>query len=239
MIEFDGQGVPNSVLVVTPHPDDSELGCGGTIAKWISQGTEVTYLLCTNGDKGSSDPDITANELKRIRSQEIEEACKVLGINNLVQLGYGDGELEDTPEFREKIVKSIRIFKPEVVMVTDPVRQKFYVHRDHRIAGQVVLDSLFPYARDRLHYIEHEAEGLSPHKVKNVMFWGSEEPDSYVDISGYLQTKIKALLEHKSQLSDSGSDNKTNDLIEAVASRAGARCGAKYAECFRTMQFTV
>ena len=185
MIEFDGQGVPSSVLVVTPHPDDSELGCGGTIAKWISQGTEVTYLLCTNGDKGSSDPYITSNELKRIRSQEIEEACKVLGINNLVQLGYGDGELEDTPEFREKIVKNIRIFKPEVVMVTDPVRHKFYVHRDHRIAGQVVLDSLFPYARDRLHYIEHEAEGLSPHKVKNVMFWGSEEPDSYVDISGY------------------------------------------------------
>ena len=239
MIEFDGRGVPKSVLVVTPHPDDSELGCGGTIAKWISQGAEVTYLLCTNGDKGSSDPSITSNELKRIRGQEIDEASKVLGVKNLVQLGYGDGELEDTSEFRERVVKNIRIFKPDVVMVTDPVRHKFYVHRDHRIAGQVVLDSLFPYARDRLHYIEHEAEGLTPHKVKTIMFWGSEAPDSYVDISAHLDTKIKALLEHKSQLSDNESENQMDDLIEAVASRAGAECGTKYAECFRTIQFTV
>ena len=124
-------------------------------------------------------------------------------------------------------------------MVTDPVRHKFYVHRDHRIAGQVVLDSLFPYARDRLHYIEHEVEGVSPHKVKSIMFWGSEEPDSYVDISGHLDTKIKALLEHKSQLSDSETENQMDDLIEAVASRAGVECGTKYAECFRTIQFTV
>ena len=98
---------PERALVFTPHPDDSELGCGGTIAEWVSSGTVVTYVLCTNGDKGSSDPDMTSAKLATIRSEEQEKAARILGVSNVLKLGYADGFLEDTSEFREKIVKAI------------------------------------------------------------------------------------------------------------------------------------
>ena len=237
MIEFDGDGIPENVLIFSPHPDDSELGCGGTVSKWASMGSEVNYVICTNGDKGSNDPDIDSVNLACLRSDETKNASKVLGVKNLIELGYEDGFLEDTAEFREQIVKIIRIYKPQVVMVTDPVRHDFYVHRDHRIAGQVVLDALFPYARDRLYYPQHENEGIYPHKVKNIMFWGSEEPNSFVDITGHTDSKIEALLKHKSQISMSDSDNHFGDMIVEVASRAGRECGVMHAESFRAIEF--
>ena len=101
MIEFDGDGIPENVLIFSPHPDDSELGCGGTVSKWASMGSEVNYVICTNGDKGSNDPDIDSVNLACLRSDETKNACKVLGVKNLIELGYEDGFLEDTGEKAE------------------------------------------------------------------------------------------------------------------------------------------
>ena len=103
---------PERALVVTPHPDDAEIGCGGTVAGWIAEGTEVYYVLCTNGDKGTSDPDLTSERLAEIREREQAEAAEVLGIKEVVYLRYPDGGLEDTSEFRERLVHAIRRFTP-------------------------------------------------------------------------------------------------------------------------------
>ena len=231
--------VPARALVITPHPDDSELGCGGAVVTWIKQGTEVVYLLCTNGDKGSSDPDMTSPKLAELRKIEQQKAAEILGVLEVVRLDYEDGSLEDTPFFRGQIVKVIRRFKPDVVLFTDPLRTGFYLHRDHRIAGSVALDALFPYARDRLHYPEHESEGLLPHKTSDALMWGSESPDTFIDITAAIDKKIEALAAHKTQIPSGEESYEFADLIKGTASRIGDRCGYKYAEGFRRISFSV
>ena len=180
---------PERALVVTPHADDAEIGCGGTVAGWIAEGTKVFYVLCTNGDKGTSDPDMTSERLAKIREREQAEAASVLGIGEVVYLRYADGALEDNSEFRGHLVHAIRKFRPDVILTTDPHRRSFYLHRDHRMCGTVTMDAVYPYARDRLHFPEHiTSEGLETHKVGDVLFWGSEEPDTFIDISGHQST---------------------------------------------------
>ena len=229
---------PERALVITPHPDDAEIGCGGTIAQWISEGSTVIYVLCTNGDKGSEDPDMTSELLAKIREKEQAAAAATLGVAEVINLRYPDGSLEDTPEFRGHIVRAIRKHAPDLVLCPDPIRRGFYLHRDHRICGQVVLDAVFPYARDRLHYPEHERdEGLSPHKVGDILFWGSEEPDTFVDITDSLSLKVDALKKHESQVYSSGSKTDVDEFVRAAARRAGQRAELSYAEAFRRLHF--
>ncbi len=192
------------VLVVTAHPDDSEFGAAGTLAKWIKQGKEVVYVVCTNGDKGTSDPTIKPEELAKIREREQRAAAKVIGVREVVFLGYADQTLEDTPEFRKEIVRYIRMYRPYTVMTSDPYRRYFW-HRDHRITGIVTLDAIFPYARDHLAYPDLMEEGLKPHIVKEVFLWGIlEEKDiNYCsDITDTFDIKLAALRCHESQVGD-------------------------------------
>ncbi|MDO8635999.1 MAG: PIG-L deacetylase family protein, partial [Dehalococcoidia bacterium] len=191
------------ILVVCPHPDDGEFGAAGTIAKWSDEGKEVFYVICTNGDKGSSDPNMTSERLAKIRRQEQQAAADVLGVKEVVFLDYPDGGLEDTPQFRGDIVRLIRYFKPKVLLTSDPYR-KYIWHRDHRITGRVALDAVFPYARDRLSYPEHEAAGLSPHKVEEIYCWSSDEPNVCIDISATFERKLKSLQCHISQVGGRG-----------------------------------
>ena len=226
---------PDRAIVVTPHPDDAEIGCGGTIARWIREGTRVLYVLCTNGDKGSGDPDMTSQRLAEIREREQAEAAEALGVEEVVYLRYPDGGLEDTSEFRGHLVRAIRRFRPQTALCPDPFRTSFYLHRDHRICGQVTMDAVFPYARDRLHYPEHEAEGLEPYKVADVLFWGTETPDTYVDVTDTIQAKIDALKKHASQLGDND-PSEIDEFIRGHAQRSGERADVPYAEAFRRVQ---
>lgn len=227
---------PERAMVVTPHPDDAEIGCGGTVAGWIRQGTEVVYVLCTNGDKGTSDPDMTSERLAAIREKEQADAASVLGIKEVIYLGYPDGGLEDTSEFRGKLVRAIRKHRPDVVFCTDPQRKTFYLHRDHRLSGQVTLDAVFPYARDHLHYPEHiRQEGLGTHKVGDVLMWGTEEPDTFIDISDTIETKIEALRKHVSQVASA--DRDVSEFVKSNTLRVGQRAELPYAEAFRRIQF--
>ncbi|MDY6907079.1 MAG: PIG-L deacetylase family protein [Chloroflexota bacterium] len=193
------EGQETTVMVVTPHPDDAEFGVAGTVALWVRQGRRVVYVVCTDGDKGSSDREMTPERVAQIRRAEQMEAAKVLGVSEVVFLGYPDGGLEDTPEFRGDLVRLIRKYRPDVVVTADPYR-KYLWHRDHRIAGRVTLDAVFPYARDHLSYPEHLAEGLEPHKVREVYLWASEEPNTHIDISETFETKLAALGCHTSQV---------------------------------------
>jgi len=189
------------VMVITPHPDDAEYGVAGTVARWTRQGNDVIYVVCTNGDKGTNDANMKPEILVRIREQEQLAAAKLLGVREVIFLHYPDQALEDTPEFRKEIVRLIRMYQPDIVVSADPYRRYIW-HRDHRITGQVTLDAIFPYARDLLSYPDLLEEGLQPHRVKEVLLWGSEDPNYRSDISGTFDIKIAALHCHTSQVGD-------------------------------------
>ncbi|MFC1992704.1 PIG-L deacetylase family protein [Chloroflexota bacterium] len=201
------------VMVVTPHPDDAEFGVAGTVVHWTSEGKDVIYVVCTNGDKGTSDPHMKPNELARIREEEQLAAAKLLGVREVIFLRHPDQTLEDTPEFRKEIVRLIRMYKPETVVTADPYRRYIW-HRDHRITGRVTLDAIFPYARDFLSYPDLLEEGLQPHEVKEVLLWGAEEPNYRTNITDTFDIKMAALRCHKSQTGDNPATGLKERLTE-------------------------
>jgi len=192
------------ILVVTPHPDDAEFGVAGTVVNWVRQGKTVVYLVCTNGDKGTEDPNMKPEGLAQVREKEQLEAANVLGVKEVIFLGHPDQSIEDTSEFRKEIVRYIRLHKPEIVVTADPYRRYIW-HRDHRIVGQVTLDAVFPFARDRWAYPDLIEEGLMPHNVKEVLLWAPEERDINYrsDITDTFKLKLKALQCHESQIKES------------------------------------
>lgn len=191
------------IMVVAAHPDDAEFGAGGVVAMWTKKGRQVVYVVCTNGDKGTSDRDLQPERLVEIRKKEQMEAADLLGVKDVEFLGYADQSLEDTPRFRKEIVRVIRRHCPRIVVTSDPYRRYLW-HRDHRITGQVTLDAVFPYARDHLSYPDLLAEGLEPHKVQEIWFWASEDINHRCDITETFDLKIAALRCHESQFKGLG-----------------------------------
>jgi LmbE family N-acetylglucosaminyl deacetylase len=139
-------------------------------------------------------------QLSEIRKKEQMAAADLLGVDDVVFLGYPDQELEDTPSLRKEVVRWIRTYRPRIVATSDPYRRYIW-HRDHRVIGQVTLDAVFPYARDHLAYPDLLAEGLEPHNVEEMLFWGSDHPNYRMDITGTFELKIAALRCHESQIS--------------------------------------
>jgi len=207
------------MMVITPHPDDAEFGVAGTVARWTGEGKDVIYVVCTNGDKGTNDPNVKLDELAKIREKEQLAAAKLLGVREVIFLRHPDQGLEDTSEFRKEIVRLIRTYKPETVVTADPYRRYIW-HRDHRITGQVTLDAVFPYARDFHSYPDLLDEGLPPHKVKEVWLWAAQEPNYRTDITSTFTTKVAALHCHKSQMSDNpfgGLEERLRERHKALA----------------------
>jgi LmbE family N-acetylglucosaminyl deacetylase len=191
------------IMVVTPHPDDAEFGVAGTVARWTSEGKRVMYVVCTNGDKGTSNRKLTPERLIEIRETEQQAAAKILGVYEVLFMRYPDQGLEDTPAFRQQIVRLIRMYQPKTIVTMDPYR-RYLSHRDHRITGQVVIDAVFPYARDHLAYPDLIEEDLQPHKVKEMLFWGTEDTNFRSDITDTFDLKLAALRCHESQLKEFG-----------------------------------
>jgi len=223
---------PIRVLVIAAHPDDPEFACGGTSARWAAEGKEIYYLVCTRGDKGSSDPEMSSDRLVQIRQAEQRAAAKVIGVKEVNFLNFTDGELAPTYEFREAIVREIRRVRPEWVMTHDPT--SVYTagslnHPDHRAVGTATLDSVYPTARDRLNYPEHEQSGLLPHKVKEVYLWGAPNPNVWIDISSSFETKIESLRCHVSQV---GKAEQLPDRLRERAQKVGEPQGIPVAEAF-------
>ena len=227
-------GIPKSALLVTPHPDDAEGGCGGTVARWISAGTEVVYVLCTNGDKGTGDPEMTSPKLAAIREKEQLEAAQVLGVKEVVFLRHPDGTLEDDIQLRSEVVRAIRQHRPEVVMCMDPYRSRGHTHRDHRVSGQVAIDAVCTFAGRPMYFAEQiRSESLQPHLAQEIYLWGSEDPDTYVDISGYVDMKVDTLKKHASQIRDPSG---RGERIRSRSQSVGERVGLPFAEAFRVLQ---
>ena len=100
--------VNGPVMFVAAHPDDADFLAGGTVARLAKEGREITYVIVTNGNKGSSDPGITGEQLVLIRADEQRRAARILGVNRVEFLGYEDGEIEDTRELRRDVTRQIR-----------------------------------------------------------------------------------------------------------------------------------
>ena len=221
-------------MVVVAHPDDAEFGFGGTLAKLVKEGMQLAYVLCTSGDKGTGDPDMTSAKLAVTRQQEQRDASAIIGTTDVTFLGYGDGELESSREVIGKIVREIRRFKPDIIFCQDPYNRSRHNHRDHRMAGQSTFDAVYPFARDHLHFPEHMSEGLETHKVAEIYTGMADDPDIVIDTSDVIEIKIKATLAHRSQISD---PEGMEERIRGRTSEIAEKNGYKYAEGFRRHTF--
>ena len=218
------------VTVITAHPDDSEFGAGGTIAKLVKDGCEITYVIATNGNKGSGDRTMTPERLATIRAEEQRHAARTLGVARVEILGYPDGELEDTRDLRRDITRAIRRWRPDLVVTMNPHRtyNLYASHRDHRTIAGVVLDCVYPLARDHMSFPELMPE-FEPHKVREVHLMQWENPHIVVDITDVMDLKLKAIACHVSQVGD------FTGVEERVRQRSvelGKDKGYAYAESF-------
>ncbi len=197
---------PERAMVIMAHPDDPEFFCGGTTALWCAAGTQVSYLILTNGNKGSDDSTMTPQKLAAIRQKEQQAAANVLGVQDVIFFDEPDGELESTLELRKQVVAQIRKYKPDIIIAPDPTRfffeDRYINHADHRAAGQVVIDAVFPAARNRMYHPELLNEGLEPHTVKEVHLVNPENHAQWVNITNVFETKLEAILCHTSQIKD-------------------------------------
>ncbi|MBI3965740.1 MAG: PIG-L family deacetylase [Chloroflexi bacterium] len=220
-------------LAVAAHPDDIEFSSAATISKLVQSGCDVTYAVVTNGDKGTDDPDIQPARLAEIRAEEQRNAARVLGVREVVFLGYEDGTLWPSLELRKQMVRLIRRFQPDLVMTYDPMNryfvQRYINHPDHRIVGDAVLDAVYPSARDRLVFPELLEEGLEPHKVRHVMLWMPAMADLIVDIGDSIDVKVEALREHRSQTQNRDLDS----IVRERAALFGQPHGVALAEIFK------
>jgi LmbE family N-acetylglucosaminyl deacetylase len=196
--------IPQSAMVIVAHPDDAEFLCAGTVARWTRGGAEVTYVLVTSGDKGSSDPEVDSVQLAATRRQEQEAATRVAGGARTVFLGYEDGMVEPTLQLRRDLSRQIRQWRPKAVICQDPTMffggRGYINHPDHRAVAEAAVTAIYPAARDHLTFPELAAAGFAPHKVEEVFLAGAERPDVIVDISETLPVKIEALQAHRSQV---------------------------------------
>jgi LmbE family N-acetylglucosaminyl deacetylase len=220
-----------AVLVMMAHPDDPEFFCGGTLARWAGEGREIHYLLATSGDKGSDDGSVPTEELVARRELEQRAAADVVGVRQVVFLRYRDGELVSDLSLRRQLVRAIRLFRPEVVVTTDPRRylvgDRRINHPDHRAIGDAVLAAVFPAASNPRMFPELvQVEGLVPHAPREIYLANTAEPNYEVDITDVMDQKIRAIERHESQLTDPAGQ------LGRVRQRA-AREDGRYVEFFR------
>ncbi len=225
---------PRCALAIYAHPDDADVSCGGTLARWARRGAEVHVVLCTKGDKGTVDPAVRPAELTRRRAEEVAASAEILGLSGLHLLGYPDGQLVDDDALREELVGWIRRLRPDTVLCPDPTAvffgEEYFNHRDHRVLGFAVLDALSPAAA-LPHYFP---EAGAPHQVGMALLSGTLEPTVWVDVTDTLETKVSAVGCHRSQFSDDGSW--AGQAVRTRAEEDGRRAGVRYAEGFRRLR---
>jgi LmbE family N-acetylglucosaminyl deacetylase len=226
------------VLSIHAHPDDQEFTVAGTLAKWARAGSQVVTVCITSGDAGSNagtPAEMTRERLRGIREEEQRRACQVLGIADVVFMGYTDGALEPSIALRRDLTRVIRRYRPDAVVCGDPTVRfygaRYMNHPDHRVAADVALDATFPSAETRFIFPELLDEGLEPHHVREVYLHGAERPDTVIDIADVLDVKIAALREHRSQMNEWD----PAPMLRSWARRDGSRRGLRAAEAFRRM----
>lgn len=219
---------PQRALVIGAHPDDNEFGCGGAVARLAREGWDITYIICTNGNKGSHDPGMSSYRLSEVREAEQRAAAAVLGVKRVIFLRYNDGELEPTPALRAEVALYIRHFKPHALFTHDPWRH-YMLHPDHRAVGFAVIEGVVS-ARDHLYMPGLSQIGITVWRPRTLYLWMAEQPDYTEDISATLEVKIAALSEHHSQLDEVEG---WADRVRTRATEAGQAAGFAAGEAFR------
>jgi len=203
-LEPENWDEPQKILVILAHPDDPEFFLGAAIARWVEAGHKVSYCLLTRGDKGVKNGSVDPAELIALRMREQKAAAAVLGVKNILFLNYSDGYLAANLDTRKAIVKAIRQEKPDIVVGCDPTnifhRDNYINHPDHRAAGQIVIDAVFPAAGNAMFFPELEEEGVHPHSVKEVWLSLTGQPNITIPVTEYWPKRLLALHEHKSQI---------------------------------------
>jgi len=224
---------PARLLVIAAHPDDIEFVVAGTVAKWVRAGAQARYVLVTSGDAGTHKSGITRQDLARQREGEQRAAARVVGVDEVVFLGYPDGMVQPTLDLRRDLVREIRRFRPDTAICFDPTKLysggSFINHPDHRAVGQAAIDAISPTAAMPLAFPEMCEEGLEPHRVRRIMLASASAPDTWIDISETIGAKIEALRQHASQL---GEPRDYDRLLRNWAAEAGAPVGLPCAEAF-------
>jgi len=225
-----------TILCIAAHPDDIEFTVAGTVARWAKEGRAVTFCLVTTGGVGTNEYTPSNEGLVPIRERELKRAADILGVREVILLGYADGVVEPTLGLRRDLTRVIRRVKPDVVVCSDPTVRfygnEYMNHPDHRAAASAALDAVFPSAETPGIFPELLTEGLAPHKVKEVFINGSDAPDTWIDITDTFDIKCAALKAHASQV---GPGDWVEALLGEWATRDGKRANVTYAEAYRRM----
>jgi LmbE family N-acetylglucosaminyl deacetylase len=206
MNPYSGWDTSQKILVVLAHPDDPEFFCGASLARWAIEGHKIYYHLLTRGNKGTSDPNLTPAALGAIREKEQVAAAAAIGVSNVGFSNFDDGCVLPDMEFRKEITRVIRSVRPDILVTSDPTNfypgSDYVNHPDHRYAGQATLDAAFPGSHVRLYFPELEEEGLKPCKVRELWLTLTHQPNVTIDVTETYAIRVKALLEHRSQIGD-------------------------------------
>jgi LmbE family N-acetylglucosaminyl deacetylase len=236
---IEGWDTPKSILVILAHPDDPEFFLGATIARWIKAGHTVRYVLLTQGDKGAEDGSLTFDEIRRIRREEQINAAGLLGVKSVDFMDYEDGYLVPDLEMRKQVVRWIRQYRPQILVTCDPTNifpsEQYINHPDHRNAGQVVIDAVFPAAGNRFFFPELLDEGYEPHEVDEVWMSLTQSPNVRLDVTEFWGIKLSALKHHVSQIGDPEAFEK--HMLERAEKDDNGEL--KYYEGFKTIKFRI
>jgi LmbE family N-acetylglucosaminyl deacetylase len=191
--------VPERILIVGAHPDDPDAFCGGSVAAWTDAGAEVWYVVVTSGDKGIPDVETDLATFTETREQEQLNSAEYLGAQGVTFLRHVDGEVFDSLELRERITLEIRRFKPDLIITHDPLTRIYRQHPDHRAVGFATIHSAFPSSHLPTFFPHHAEDGVEPHVTKNMLLFGSDRSDTFIDIGATFERKVEALEMHVSQ----------------------------------------
>ena len=216
------------VLSIQPHPDDADIAAGGTIAKLVNSGCRVIYVTVTDGGAGTVRRDLPRETLAGIRRKEQEAAARVLGVSELVWLGYRDSELTPSPALRNRLITLIRRFKPDLVLTVDPWLP-YEAHPDHRTTGLAATEAFFFSGFPNINPADLR-NGLEPHMPRYIAYYWTRKPNVYVDITDWIELKLKAVKAHASQVPDV-----MLGLLKRVFALIGAKAGYRYAEAFKVL----
>ncbi len=225
------------ILVLSAHPDDAELGCGGTIASHIAEGRTVGIVDFTKGELGTRG---TAES----RKQEASDAAKILGVAVRENLGLPDGFFQNRKEDQLVVIKAIRKFRPDIVLTNTTTDR----HPDHGRGAQLSYDSCFLSGLMKIVTQDEEGKDQQAWRPKAVYHYMQSQfvkPDFVVDISNYWDVKINAILAFKTQFHNPDSkepetyisDPSFLRMVESRALELGHSIGVKYGEGFSTTRY--
>ena len=226
------------VLVISAHEDDTEIHAGGTIARLVADGTPVSYVLATSGNRGTADPSVSMQQMAATREAEQRAAAARLGVTDLTFLGFDDGDLMyEARRLREAIIRCIRATRPAAIITHDPFpgngsSDSCSIYPDHLTVGMTAFQAAYVAAPGPLFHPEHLAQGLAPWKPQQIFCIMSSQPDRFVDIGPVWEQKWAAISEHRSQGRHLPG---MEDFFRHIARDLGDRSGLELAEGFRLL----